>query len=778
MSDDSDAFASADESIHISVDVNDPVKNYPQSNFKENIDNQDFSNPNILSKQPANPASSSAKKSNVVEPKNKTVRQTKLQYVPKKFEKVNEAPLNANSKTNLRKEITSVGFSANKNEKHNQQLSSFRISKKVKAPVKCVKSKMERVGSKEGENFVNKRNDFPVSNNEEQAINDDTNRDSKVSEFMTEQLPVIAGNINPITSFQLRSEIDRLSTVDSSTEVDFITSATSNILRGQCDEMSSLVVPGGVIQGNPSDDEVLKRGVERQSEEKSERKVILDTWNSVWNTSWTNDDDNGEEGNDNELSDGWEVDFPEESGDISESQSSNINCSLFKNLKSLESTDNSTYGSQISSSIEKRDVEQKTSSNNFSWGWSGLSSFGQQLTSSLQATSLNLVQGGVDVLELIGRKTMSVLAENDPGFNYTRKFLRPPNSINNCPNLSKLLREAYELHTSTESNNHKSNKQKCGDFTYQLECSRALLHLESLELVSEQASNQLHTRLDSLAMDTTDNDNLLEEIWTNLNLDEMENDDNSGEDDVDNHDRSTAATGISPTYNSYAFLMKKFKTKLPNNYNHVKHDKSDQRLPKSLSSRTVQLWCEITQTSDCLNSIYPNGRFLEAVTNVWKMCDGEKLEKLSIEEIYFQSISSLAQFTSAYLEYLHKFSECILVHIHKTDIDFVELSQILACFFRISVEAQVCLSQEFIKNIKSLHVKKSTEVFEQQEESNPNVATTITTQLSKSQYISNLLLECSNAQNYLKNASNLLIPVLQLACLNLKYPSTLLTQKN
>lgn len=33
---------------------------------------------------------------------------------------------------------------------------------------------------------------------------------------------------------------------------------------------------------------------------------------------------------------------------------------------------------------------------------------------------------------------MSVLAENDPGFNYTKKFLRPPNAINNCPNLSKV----------------------------------------------------------------------------------------------------------------------------------------------------------------------------------------------------------------------------------------------------------------------------------------------------------------------------------------------------
>ncbi|VDP75961.1 unnamed protein product [Schistosoma mattheei] len=178
-----------------------------------------------------------------------------------------------------------------------------------------------------------------------------------------------------------------------------------------------------------------------------------------------------------------------------------------------------------------------------------------------------------------------------------------------------MLREAYEFHTSTESSDQKPNKQKCGDFTYQLECSRALLHLESLELVSEQASNQLHTRLDSLTMDTTDNDNLLEAIWTNLNLDEVENDDNDDEYDVDNHDLSTAANRISPTYNSYASIMKKFKTKLPNDYNLDKDDESDQQLPENLSSRTVQLWCKITETSDCLNSIYPNGRFLEILFN-------------------------------------------------------------------------------------------------------------------------------------------------------------------
>nr|AAX30856.1 SJCHGC08227 protein [Schistosoma japonicum] len=78
---------------------------------------------------------------------------------------------------------------------------------------------------------------------------------------------------------------------------------------------------------------------------------------------------------------------------------------------------------------------------------------------------------------------MSVLAENDPGFKYTKTFLRPPNTISNRPNLSKILREAYELHTSSESNNQKSVGEKRGDFTYQLEYYRASASLKSLELL-------------------------------------------------------------------------------------------------------------------------------------------------------------------------------------------------------------------------------------------------------------------------------------------------------
>ncbi|CAH8510546.1 unnamed protein product [Schistosoma turkestanicum] len=711
--------------------------------------------------------------------------------------KVKETSLNTNSETNLEENITSVTeFNVNQNEKHDQQLPSVvQPSKEVDVSLKSSEPNVEIVESTERENSTTNQNDSTITNKEEH-INDkstqdhiyDSDKHSKVSDSMTDQLPVMIDKSDDInsdaSSCQLRSETDTLPNIDSSTDLNSIASAASNIItRGLSSGISSLVsVLGDVIQTNPLDDKLLQQRVERQSEEEKERKLISDAWNSVWNTSWTNDDDDDDDDDDqNDQNGGWEVDFIEESTAIPDKlQSNNMNSSpMLTNPNNLKSTYNSC-GEKISSSTENCDVESKTSSNNFSWDWNSLSSISQKLTSSLQATSLNLVQGGVDVLELIGRKTMSVLAENDPGFNYTKKFLRPPNTINNRPNLSKVLREAYELHTSVESNNHQSMKQKRGDFTYQLECSRALLHLESLELVSEQASNQLHARLNSLPIDTTtttdNNDKLLETIWNNLNLDEIENYDN----DNSNNNNNVGDTPTT-TCSMYNSIMNKFKTQHLNDNNLVKHnDQSNQQLPENLKPETVQLWYKIIEIFDCLNVIYSNERFLKATTDVWKTCDFDQSEPLSIEEIYFQSISSLAQFTSAYLEYLHKFSECILVRQHKTNIDFIELSQILAYFFQLSVEAQVCLCQEFIKTIKSLPKEKSTTMPEQHQQGEEEEQSTsmddystmvTTTQLSKSQYISNLLLECSHAQNYLKNASNLLISIIQLACLNYKYPT-------
>ena len=53
-----------------------------------------------------------------------------------------------------------------------------------------------------------------------------------------------------------------------------------------------------------------------------------------------------------------------------------------------------------------------------------LSGFGMLgLTSMVQTTGIDLVSGGLDALEFIGKKTMDVLAEGDPGLRHKREKL-------------------------------------------------------------------------------------------------------------------------------------------------------------------------------------------------------------------------------------------------------------------------------------------------------------------------------------------------------------------
>ncbi|CAH8542261.1 unnamed protein product [Heterobilharzia americana] len=779
MSDDSDAFASADESLNVSVKENNSVKEGLSRSSKANIDgdnNDSTLTEQITSKPLSHSVPLPTKDPDVVEVKKKKTRLKKPKSTPKQREKMKKTPSDVNLKSDVKRDTTSVSEVVTdentKSDTRNEFSPSF---EKVGIPAVIEEFETRPNGLKLEKSVTNSpdtsQKDFEGTDEPSEQITDSYNPNQPV-ECVHKESPLAASNISEETAststFELHSVIDKLSKVEPLTELDFITSAASNIARGLGDGISSLVgVLGDVIQLNPLDgpvdEEKLKRRTERQSEEESERRVISEAWNNVWNTSWTDIGDNSDDNDD--KNDGWEVDYLEESEDVLKSKSNSITLQMTKTSLNSDPKDNPSYDEKTTSNTKYPDVEQhKSNGNNFSWGWSGLSSLSQQLTSSLQATSLNLVQGGVDVLELIGRKTMSVLAENDPGYEYTKKFLHPPNSANNRPNLSKILREAYELHSSSESTNSKYSKEKRGDFTYQLEYCRALLHLESLELVSEQASNQLNNRLDFLSSPNNcpidqNYEHLLETIWNHLNLDETSNDEylmtnNGSESDGDNNNTMTE--------NSYTCLMGKLKDKHILDTND-KNDEIQQQLPKDLTSRSIELWCKVIKISCCLNIIYSNDRFLKTATDVWNTCDVSKSGQCSVEEIFFQSISSLAQFTSAYLEYLHKFSECILVKLHKIDTDFVELSQILACFFHLSVEAQVCLCQEFIKNMKSLREKRSTE--EGDEKSKQF--------LSVSQYTSSLLLECSNAGSYLKNAFNLLIPVVQLACINHVYPSKL-----
>lgn len=121
------------------------------------------------------------------------------------------------------------------------------------------------------------------------------------------------------------------------------------------------------------------------------------------------------------------------------------------------------------------------------------------LVSNVQQISTRVISGGLDTLEGIGKKTMTILQENDPGLMNKRKLL---GLDNDKPVLSQVLREAKEKSEESERNMKLAQRKqykKQLHFETLFDDYHGLVHLEALEMLSKQAS----IRLQSLLMPLT-----------------------------------------------------------------------------------------------------------------------------------------------------------------------------------------------------------------------------------------------------------------------------------
>lgn len=147
-----------------------------------------------------------------------------------------------------------------------------------------------------------------------------------------------------------------------------------------------------------------------------------------------------------------------------------------------------------------------------------------QIVSGVTQISSKVITGGLDTLEGIGKKTMTILQENDPGLLSKR--------MNDGVVLSQVLREAKEKTEEREKNLKQVQKhlyKKKLHFETLFDDYHGLVHLEALEMLSKQAS----LKLDSLMVPLTGN--ALEELQETMNevkelceLPDSENDDADG----------------------------------------------------------------------------------------------------------------------------------------------------------------------------------------------------------------------------------------------------------
>ena len=112
------------------------------------------------------------------------------------------------------------------------------------------------------------------------------------------------------------------------------------------------------------------------------------------------------------------------------------------------------------------------------------------LTNVVQNTDKSVLTGGLDALEFIGKKTMIVLAESDPGFKRTKTLMERTVS------LSQMLREAKEKEKQRLA--QQLTVERTAHYGMLFDEYQGLSHLEALEILSNESESKVQSFLTSL----------------------------------------------------------------------------------------------------------------------------------------------------------------------------------------------------------------------------------------------------------------------------------------
>ncbi|KAH0510882.1 Protein Noxp20 [Microtus ochrogaster] len=112
------------------------------------------------------------------------------------------------------------------------------------------------------------------------------------------------------------------------------------------------------------------------------------------------------------------------------------------------------------------------------------------LTNAVQNTGKRVLSGGLDALEFIGKKTMNVLAESDPGFKRTKTLMERTVS------LSQMLREAKEKEKQRLA--QQLTVERTAHYGLLFDEYQGLSHLEALEILSNESESKVQSFLESL----------------------------------------------------------------------------------------------------------------------------------------------------------------------------------------------------------------------------------------------------------------------------------------
>ncbi|XP_020847505.1 protein NOXP20 isoform X1 [Phascolarctos cinereus] len=338
------------------------------------------------------------------------------------------------------------------------------------------------------------------------------------------------------------------------------------------------------------------------------------------------------------------------------------------------------------------------------------------ITTVVHNTGKSVLSGGLDALEFIGKKTMNVLAESDPGFKRTKILMERTVS------LSQMLREAKEKEKQRLA--QQLTAERTAHYGMLFDEYQGLSHLEALEILSNESEIKVQSFLASLdgeKLESFKNDLIsIKDIFTPK---ESESEENQEEKD-EKEEFVSMLTEL---------LFELHVAATPDKLNKARKKAHDwvEEAQTVTSVDVVEQPVEKTPDDEEENPKVPEDEN-----------KGEEKKTKTLEEVYMLSIESLAEVTARCIEQLHKVAELIL-HGQEVEKPAQDQAKVLTKLTSAMCNEVASLSKKFSDFLTTTGSNQKAEVL------NP--------------MINSVLLEGANSTTYIQDAFQLLLPVLQIS---------------
>ncbi|XP_049328553.1 protein NOXP20 isoform X2 [Astyanax mexicanus] len=356
------------------------------------------------------------------------------------------------------------------------------------------------------------------------------------------------------------------------------------------------------------------------------------------------------------------------------------------------------------------------------------------ITSAVQNTGKSVLTGGLDALEFIGKKTMIVLAESDPGFKKTKTLMQRTVS------LSQMLKEAKEKEREKLSSQMVS--EPTAHYSILFDDYQGLSHLEALEILSNESEGRVQAALASLEEEQLElvKKELIAIKDIFIAREEEEDETGAEENAADGEEFVSVLTEL---------LFELHVAATPDKLNKARVKAYDwvKEVEEPISADVTKEATEEASEDGSAPSLTPGREEEKGDENKAseKELEKEKAETRptnKLESVFLSSVGSLAEVTARSIEQLHKVAELIL-HGQEVEKPAVQQAKILSRLTCAMCKEVGCLARRFSDTLLSAGSQKKAE------ELNPMV--------------NSVMLEGSNSTTYIQNAFQLLLPVLQIS---------------